>query len=210
MTEEKISKKKKFKKYEIIAGITIAFLAAVLAVNDLGAGKFDDDELIAFNEKASAFSWYYSKGVKQNLAEGQRDILNSFLISGFIADDKKEIVEKTIEELNKNIDRYKKEKNEILLGSDAVGKENWAQDIDGKYGIVIGAKEWSEKANRLEAVGDIFDYATLFLQISLVMGAIGIVLQIERFKWVFYFIMVMLGALGLVTSIIAFGQAFSI
>ncbi len=37
--------------FEVTCGIVNALLAAILAVTDLGAGKFGDDELIAHNQK---------------------------------------------------------------------------------------------------------------------------------------------------------------
>ena len=42
------------KGFETWCGVVIALFAAVLAIADLGAGKYGDDELIAHNEKGSA------------------------------------------------------------------------------------------------------------------------------------------------------------
>jgi len=33
------------------------------------------------------------------------------------------------------------EKTEILLGSKQVGQANWAQDLDGEMGKIVGVKE---------------------------------------------------------------------
>ncbi|MBL8431496.1 MAG: DUF4337 family protein, partial [Dechloromonas sp.] len=49
--------------FEMICGLTLAILAAVLAITDLGAGKYGDDEIIAHNQKANAFEWYQAKGI---------------------------------------------------------------------------------------------------------------------------------------------------
>lgn len=72
------------KEFEIIAAITLAIFAAVLAVTDLGAGKYGDDEIIGANAKANVYAWYQSKSVKQSLVEGQRDMIKTLLVSGSI------------------------------------------------------------------------------------------------------------------------------
>lgn len=197
------------KKFEILCGVVIAFFAAVLAVTDLGGSKFGDDEIIAHNEKANAYQWYQSKSIKQSLAEGQRDLLKSFLEAGALHGQAAEQTRKTVEKLDREAVRYAKEKKEILLGSAAVGKENWVQDIDGTFGKVVGAKQWEAHAEALGEAGDIFDYATLFLQLCIVLGAIAIVMQIGRMKWVFFVGMVALGIIGTVISVMAYLKAFS-
>ena len=70
--------------FEMICGLTLAILAAVLAITDLGAGKYGDDELIAYNQKADAFEWCQAKGVKRSLEEGQRGLLPIHLDSRVI------------------------------------------------------------------------------------------------------------------------------
>ena len=62
------------RKYEIIFGFVISLFAAVLALNELAAGKYGDDELQLNSEKTSAYLWYQSKGIKSTLVEGQRDL----------------------------------------------------------------------------------------------------------------------------------------
>jgi hypothetical protein len=109
--------------------------------------------------------------------------------------------------LDKDIARYKKERKEILLGSAAVGQENWVLDEDGQLGQVKGAREWEAEAKALGAVGDTFDIATFFLQICLVMGAVSLILKGERMRNVFYGLMVVLGGVGTVFSVMAYTQA---
>jgi hypothetical protein len=199
---------KQKKKFEILCGIVIAFFAAVLAVTDLGAGKYGDDEIIAHNEKSNAYIWYQSKGIKQSLAEGQRDLLTSLVESGAIQKEKAAGVRVMTEKLGKDIERYGKEKKEIHLGSSAVGKRNWVQDVDGKLGGVIGAKQWEQNADVLGKAGDVFDLSTLFLQLCIVLGAIALVLQIDRFKWIFFGAMTVLGCIGMIIAVKAFLTAF--
>ncbi|QKS27529.1 MAG: DUF4337 domain-containing protein [Candidatus Accumulibacter similis] len=193
--------------FEMLCGLTLAVLAAVLAINELGAGKYGDDEIIAHNQKANAFDWYQAKGIKQSLVEGQRDILRILLESRVIPAESESRMGSLMATLDKEIGRYRKERKEILLGSAAVGQENWVLEEDGKLGQVKGAREWEAEAKALGAVGDTFDIATFFLQICLVMGAISLILKGERMRNTFYGLMVLLGAVGTVYCIMAYLQA---
>lgn len=208
--ESSVPVETKSRRFEVIAGITIAFFAAILAINELGSGKFGDDEIIAHNEKTTAYAWYNSKGLKQNLAESQRDTLKSFIDAGVISRNHSAAVKTVVNKLDQDIARYNREKKEILLGSSKIGKTNWIQDIDGELGKVVGAKQWESNADALGAIGDIYDFATLFLQFCIVLGAISLVLHIERMKWFFYFSMLALGSTGMLISAIAFVKAFSL
>jgi len=193
--------------FEMLCGLTLAVLAAVLAINELGAGKYGDDEIIAHNQKANAFDWYQAKGIKQSLVEGQRDILRILLESRVIPAESEGRMGTLMATLDKEIGRYRKERKEILLGSAAVGQENWVLEEDGKLGQVKGAREWEAEARALGAVGDTFDIGTFFLQICLVMGAISLILKGERMRNTFYGLMVVLGGVGTVYCIMAYAQA---
>ncbi|MBL8393560.1 MAG: DUF4337 domain-containing protein [Candidatus Accumulibacter sp.] len=193
--------------FEMICGLTLAVLAAVLAITDLGAGKYGDDEIIAHNQKANAFDWYQAKGIKQSLVEGQRDLLRILLESRVIPPETEGRMGNLMSNLDLEIGRYKKERKEILLGSAAVGQENWVLDEGGKLGQVKGAREWEAEAATLGAAGDTFDIATFFLQICLVMGAVSLLLKGERMRNTFYGLMVLLGAVGAVYSVMAYVQA---
>jgi Domain of unknown function (DUF4337) len=198
------------KHFEILCGVVIAFFAAVLAITDLGAGKFGDDELIAHNEKNNAYFWYQSKGIKETMVEGQRDTLKALLTAGSIQPEQLATVNTLVASLDKKLARYAKDKQEILVGSKAVGQANWSQEVDGKMGQVIGGKEWETQAALLGAAGDYFDYATLFLQIALVIGAISLVVQGAGLRRAFFLAMIILGGIGSVFSVISFMKAFAI
>lgn len=183
--------------WELRFGLTLAIFAAALAINDLGAGKFGDDELKETNEKASAYMWYQAKGIKESLAEGQRDMIQTLLQGGAVSEEKAGDLRKVAEHLDAEVARYKKDKKEILLGSAAVGQENWTQEVDGKLGQVIGAKEREATISKLSDAGDVFDFGTLCLQLSMVLGAIGLLLKIPRFRKVTLTTLVVLGCAGI-------------
>ncbi len=195
-------------RFELICGLTIAFLAAILAVTDLGANKYGDDEIIGNNAKANVYAWYQSKSVKQSLVEGQRDLLNTLIESGSIRAENVSALQTHVKDLEEQIQRYSKEKKELLLGSAGVGRENWVQEIDGAFGKVVGAKEWDKKVEILGQAGDLFDLALLFLQLSLVLGAVALVIQKPSFKWWFYWAMVVIALVGCHYSIRAFQIAW--
>lgn len=197
-------------RWEVLFGIVLAIFAAVLAVCDLGAGKFGDDELMAVNEKAAAYMWYQSKSIKESLSEGQAELLGALLDAGSVAGGSRAGVEAQREHLRDEAARYDREKTEILLGSAKVGKEKWAQEVDGELGKIVGATEWQQKATALGAAGDVFDLATLFLQMALVLGAIGLVVHQKTMKIAFFGFLVVLGLLGTWYTWVAWGMASKI
>lgn len=198
------------KDFEIICGVILAFLAAVLAITNLMGGRFGDNQMVALSEKESAYSWYESKSIKQTLVRGQRDILAALLEAGTIEPDRVDTVNAIMEGFDSDVDRYDREKTEILLGSAAVGEENWAQDVDGELGQVIGAVEWETEEAALEGIGNLTDTATLFLEISLVLGAISLIFHSQLLKRLFFVMMNVLGAIGAVITVIGVWRGFMI
>jgi len=191
--------------FETRSGLMLAVFAAIMSISDLYAGAYGDDEIMGTNEKAAAFSWYQSKSTKESLVEGQVELLQSMVEAGAVAEASKPAIDAQLVKAKAEADRYKKEKKEILLGSAAVGQENWIQDVDGELGKVIGAKEWEAKLDALGAMGDRFDLASLFFQLSVVAGAVSITLKGERVRQTFFWGMMILGAIGTAISISAFG-----
>ncbi len=187
--------------YETKCGIIIAVFAAIMAITDLFAGKYGDDEIILTNEKAAAYNWYQSKSIKETLLEGEKSLLESLIDAGAIQTRSIQGVGDHITKIEKKLTRYKKDKNEILLGSQQVGKENWSQDIDGQLGHITGAKEIEKQLSVLSSAGDKFDMSSLFFQVCLVFGALSLVLKNEKTQKFFFQSMIGLGALGTGLSI---------
>ncbi len=194
-------------RFESRAGLALAVLAAVLAVTDLAAGKFGDDELIAVSEKSSAYQWYSSKSIKQTILEGQSSSLSALREAGAISEGSLAGVAAQIEALESEAERYGREKKEILLGSSVVGPDAWSQEIEGELGQVTGALEWGSMADKLNDAGDRFDVAILFLQLCLVQGAISIVMDSDSVKRMFFWLMIGLGSIGSIVSVFAFQAA---
>lgn len=197
------------RRFELMSGLTLAVFAAVLAIVDLGGGKYGDDEIIGTNEKASLYQWYQSKSVKQSIAEQQRDLLTALLEAGAVTPTGIDAVRGQAAAADTEVKRYDLEKKEILLGSEAVGPEGQVLDVDGVKGQIVGTKGWEATLATLGASGDLFDMATLWLQLALVLGAVSLVLHAQRLKNLFYGAMVLGGIAGTFYGVQAFNVAMS-
>ena len=198
-------------RFELVSGLTLALLAALTALNDLQAGKYGEDEIMGHNQRASAYAWYQSKSIKETAVTQELSLLNSLLAAGALAPEVKPSMEKRTAALQGEVERYKAEKNEILRGSAAVGAVGQVlTDKNGNKGNIVGAQEWEEKLAVLETSGDLFDCATLWLQLSLVCGAISLVLKRPDLKKGFYIAMILLGILGAFYSLRGWNLAVTI
>lgn len=197
MSEEKESLSEKIaKRWEIIVALTLAIFATMFGLNDLASGRYGDDEQIAHKEHISSLNWYQSKSMKQIMVQSRIDLINSMVALVPSNDKNREYTDKLVKELESEVARYKKEKKEIEEGSANVGKENWVLEVNGQKGNYVGYKEWEERANKLGEVGDVFDTASLFLNICLVFGAMGVVVQLVSLRKFFLVSMILLGTVG--------------
>lgn len=197
-------------RFDMKCGVTLAIFASVLAIMELGGSYSDYGMNYAQAEKVNAYAWYNSKSIKQNLAEGQRDTLESLLAAGVIGSEHAAATREYVAGLQQTISRYDREKDEILLGSAAVGESNWTQELDGKLGQVVGAKVWEAESDAYGSVTEIFDLANLFLQICLVVGAISLVVRTEGSRRAFYRGAIGLGLLGTAIGINGFLQYLAV
>jgi hypothetical protein len=80
----------------------------------------------------------------------------------------------------------------------------WVQDLNGEFGVITGANEWQERAQKIADADGLFDMANLFLQLCLVLGAISIVLKKKRIKNTIFGTMIVVGIIGSIYTIIGF------
>lgn len=193
--------------FEIKCGIVIAIFAAIMALSDMFAGKYGEDEIKFINEKSSSYMWYQAKSIRETVIEGQRDLINTLVEGKAISNDSVAKLQVHTDRLTKKIEKYEKEKLEILKGSSQVGEANWVQDVDGKLGQVIGAQEYEKKIEILGQAGDQFDLSNLFFQICLVMGAISLVVKKPKLRTTFFMVMIGLGIIGSTFSLVALNIA---
>jgi hypothetical protein len=185
---------------EVAMPLTIAIFAAVLAINDLFAGKYGSDEIKVSNMRNNSYQWYQSKGIKSTIVEGQVDLLQVLLGSGSIAADKREDMQKLVGQLQAKVRKYEKEKTEILVGSRQIPQDQWIQPTDGKLGLIVGAKEYDGFLESLDSAGNFFDIASMLFQLCLVTGSVGIIISRPAMKWAFFQVTVFTGAVGLFLS----------
>lgn len=191
--------------YEIRLAFMIAVLAAILSVIDIGAGKFGDDELVSVNKKMSAYELYHTKILKETLIEGEKNLLADLVKAGAIVSKDSMVIKNRLSEFDKDLDKIKKQQKEISVGSKKVGKENWSQeDIQGKLGNITGVSEWEKKVDMLGVAGDAFDLSSLFVELSLVIGAMGIISKSKKVKTLFMYLMIFFGSFGTIFGTYAY------
>lgn len=183
-------------RFDMKCGVTLAIFASIMAIMDLGGAYSDYGMNFAQAEKVNSYAWYNSKGIKENLAEGQRDALESMIAAGAIVGEHATATRAYIAKVDEKIARYEREKREILEGSAAVGKDGWSQELNGKMGEVFGAKPWADQSEAYGNVSQIFDLANLFLQICLVVGSISLVVRTPASRMMFFRSAIGLGMLG--------------
>jgi hypothetical protein len=188
-------------KFEMIAGIIIAIFTAILAIAGLAGDSYNQSILLSNTEKADAYDWYNTKGIKQTVTEGQKDILDSLIATGVVKAESKKEVEAYLSKLQDKINKYSVEKNEILVGSAALDQSQWSQDVNGEMGKVVGAQELETEIEGLDKAGGKMDLADLFLQICLVMGAVSLVMQQPKSKWAFLYLAIFIGLMGTIYTI---------
>jgi hypothetical protein len=201
--------------YEIMVGLLMALFAACLGITDIGDKKAEAKYIVANNEKANAYQWYQAKSIKQNIAEGQRDMLMALVVSGAIKGDNQQAINKVISKLETSITRYDKEKAEIL-GRKQEGPDTQEQAAQEdtqkaeKKEKIISASEWEKRAHSYHKMGNDFALATLFLQLCLVMGAVSLMIHETLIRKTLLAIFLSSGVVGIIFSVIAYMQFFAL
>ena len=197
-TNEESVVPEKSKNLELFIALLIAIFVAVLSINDLGGGRFGDDEMIAHKESVAMYEWSQAKSIKSILCQNQLQSLTTLEITNTIKEGHEKIVDSIKNSQIKDIERYKKEIEEIRNGSANINKKDWVlkDEKTKELGTIIGASEWKNKAEKLGEAGDKFDLASLFLQICIVFGAISLVIQKTSTRKMFLYLMIGMGFVG--------------
>ena len=177
-------------------GLTMALIATIFSISGWIAGGYSSTQSGAEQKIAYMHDWYNAKGIKQSLAEGQRDLLKALMEAETISGDKVATLQQNIEATNANIARYKKEKVEMTLGSKAVGQGNWVQEIDGKLGLIEGTKELERKVTSLAPALNRFQMSYLFFQLSLFAGSVSLMNNNMKLKHILLWVLIILGTIG--------------
>lgn len=186
---------------EAIGGVLIAFFAALMAISQMVNGELEEEMMIAHNRVVNYSSWYQSKSIKESLKESELNYLETLLNSGLVIEDKKSTILKAIEISKEKIQKYNAEKTEILIGSANISQEDWIQDLDGEMGKITGVKEWEMLADKYDNATKKFDYGMLFFQISIVLGAVCIIIYDNpKLQKAYITLMIIFGVIGIFMS----------
>ena len=192
-------------KLEIIIGLLMAIFAAVLGIAEIADKKAEAGYIVSNNEKAAAFQWYQSKSIKQNIASGQADLLKALAAAGTIKADKADAVKDIVQKLEGNVQRYEKEKNEIL-GMTEGGE---AKHVEGE-GKVKSAAYWEARAHTLHSTVNTFGLASLLLQLCLVLGAMCLMIHEAHIRKALLAFFICCGLTGVVCTALAYIKFFAI
>jgi Domain of unknown function (DUF4337) len=194
---------------EAYAGVLIAFFAAMMAISDLVNSNVEEEKNKAESKQNSYFSWYQSKSVKQSLQENELSTLEMLIKAGLVKAEKEAVVKEDIDKIKDNIKRYKKEKKEIMEGSSTLPESEWVQDLDGQMGKIVGVNQWEKIADKLDNATNKFDISMLFFQISLVLGAVCVVIYDNpKIQKMMIYLMVISGIAGIIFAAYGYHLSF--
>ncbi|ASV31921.1 DUF4337 domain-containing protein [Maribacter cobaltidurans] len=193
---------------EAVGGVLIAFFAAFMAISQMINGELEEEMMIAHNKVVNYSSWYQSKSIKESLKESELDYLQALLESGVVVEDKVKGIQEKVDNVKLQIEKYASEKNEILIGSANIPQESWAQDLDGEMGKIVGINEWEALADEYDFATKKFDLGMLFFQISIVLGAVCIIIYDNPLlQKTFIVCMIISGIIGTLLSIYGYTLA---
>jgi flagellar motor protein MotB len=149
---------------EAKVSISTAIFAVLLSLNSIFGGNADNNAIIAQAETTNLWAYFQSKSTKQGIQEAQLRQLELDKIKEAHKGDAAYLqkLDSTLAYTRQQIERYEKEKNEIKQQAEAKQTE----------------------ANAQNQSGDVYDLAEGFYQVSLVLGALVLVAQLEKL-WVF-------------------------
>lgn len=163
---------KKAEKHRNQAALTIAVLAAVMAVGDLG-GDNAKDAMIHNNIQASdTWNFYQAKNIRQTFYKLQADALEREMTA---APDRSARLQGDLDKYKKTAARYENEPDPAAP-SDATKGE-------GKKQLMARAKSFEEARALAERKNDSFDFAKMALQLAVVLGSVSILAVSRPLLW---------------------------
>jgi uncharacterized protein DUF4337 len=166
--EEERAEERGKERFRNRAALVIAVLAMLLAITSLGGGNADD-ELVNCNIQASdTWAFYQAKNIRQTANKIAADALEADLLlhGDRLTPEARAGIERRIAEYKKTVARYEDEPDEKDPSN--------LQKGEGKKQLRAQAEEWVKKRERADRQGPNFDYATVLLQIAIVLGSVAI------------------------------------
>lgn len=177
--------------FALIIALTTCFYALANAYN----GRAWGNVTTLYTDKANAYQWFQSKGVREYLSNHQIEYLELQKKTSVLSPESLRLYETELNSLHAAVSKIKKEKAEILLGSSVVGEANWAQELNGKMGIIFGAKQIEADIDKYNRAWSYFEQAGIMLQMCLGFAAIGLVVKSSRLK--FFSIAIIFSLIGI-------------
>ncbi len=159
--------------------MTTGIFAVFAAVSILMGGNFDTETSVLTTHEANAWSYFQSKSIKQNLFEVNLDnILTQRIVAG--SPEQQKFLDDKIAEYGDEIKRYKIEKAEIKAKAEA----------------------FSAQQEHLQVVGNLFDLATMLLEISIMISSVSALVS-RKSLW---YMGILIGSGGTILMMYAFSK----
>jgi len=157
--------------------LTTTILAVCAAIGSLKGGGFSTQVQLMTTQESNQWSYYQAKSIKGHLTELERDLLKVELLKndGPVVNAE---VQVKINDLEKNIVRYNKEKDEIKAKADSfTGQMAVLKHHGGSFGLSV---MFFQIAIMLSAIGSLLKQRSSWL-VGLAIGAVGIVYFLNGF-----------------------------
>ena len=138
--------------------IFIAFLAAMLAVGEMGGNNVEQDAMVENLAASNTFAQYQSKNIRQFDANLAADNFEIILLSQPDLDEKvRAVIEERVQSYRTRAERYQ------------------IEPVDGKKDLLIKAFAHVEARDKAMAKDPYFDFAMALVQIAIVLASIAII-----------------------------------
>lgn len=189
----------------------VAFFAAALSFIDIGANNYRDKEIVGVNKKMTEYSLYQSKILKETLIQAERDLLFDLMRAGAVVASDTSIVHERLRKFDEGLDLVRSQQAELMNGSVPDAPAQWTMpNINEELGKIKGLKNWEHEVEVLDLAGDKFDLASLLLELSLVMGAMGFIVRYPQAKTLFRWLMIGFGFMGIGFGLAGYFHALSL
>lgn len=164
--EQKVAEHEAKERFRNRAALTIAILAAILAVCELG-GDDARNRIVNNNIRASdTWAFYQAKNIRQTSYRLAADELKRQLASPELPAAQRAAIGADVKKYEKTADRYE----------DEPGK-------DGKKQLTDRAKTFEEARDKASERHEFFDFAQMMLQLAVVLGSVSILSLSRPLLW---------------------------
>jgi Domain of unknown function (DUF4337) len=153
-------------RFNNVAALTIAIIAALLAVGSLGGGNVAED--MVHNNIAASDTWafYQAKNVRQTAYRLAADEIQLQLASTALLPEQRREAEARLARYNETIERYDSEPDPAAPTDSLRG--------EGKQQLAAQARAYERARERAGEQDANFDYSEVLFQLALVIGSVAI------------------------------------